>query len=1002
MISKSDTAYPRFKSTISKNDLEQCYTPTAEEIAFCRGKTRSKENLLGLVVLLKTFQHLGYFVNYVEIPKPILAHIASTLKLTSPIRSMKRYEKSSTRQKHLNLIREYLNVKPFVDDGLSSLTAGLRLAAATREDLADIINMGVEILVRDRFEFPSFNTILREAQAQRASVNNEMFIAIHGGLGDVERRFLDSLFIVSEQTRISPWNELKADSPKPTLKCLRDLVKRHDRMVVLAQHNDLLENIAFTKIEQLAIEAQSLNAAAMVEVVPAKRYVLALALIRRRFGSITDDLCDVFCKQMRKIKGRAKDKLDNYIKVNQEKTDEVLRRFASISDTLEADHSEEERLKIISSVVLSRPDLTEYSRTHAEYGGKHATRFMWGFYAVRRADMFRILNKLEFVSTSQDNSLIKAMEFVVAHHTSRKEWVPTNPGNDKPILKDISWIPGRWLKPTTGKIKKAKGVPEEINRRHFEVCVFEQLVADLNSADICVIGSEKYSDYRQELLSLEECEKSREEYGRQAGLPVEKKSFTGYLQGLLSGAATKADEFYPQNEDFKIEDGMPKLARLTRKFKPKEYVRLEEALEKKMNEQDVSILDIMTDTMKWLRWGRFFGPLSGYKGKVKEQERRYVLTPFAYGTGMGPAQTAKSVAGVNERQISFINKRHVTAKKLDEANREVINEYNRFDLPKYFGDPKRAAADGTKWDLYDNNLFSEYHIRYGGYGGIAYYHVSDTYIALFSHFIPCGVYEAIYILDGLTKNESDIKPDTLHGDTHAQSATVYALAFLLGIKIMPRIRKWKDLKWFKPAPGNNYQNINDLFTKDPVDWKLIEQHLLDMLQVAQSIKAGRISPSTILRRLGTASRKNKLYFAFRELGRVARTAFLLEYITDKNLRRIIQGSTNKCESFNNFAGWVYFADSMIRENVRDEQVKIVKYNHLVANLIIFHNVQSMTKVFREIEEEGKIELTPELLGLFSPYRTNHIGKFGIYEVRDREVADLEYDFRFLEKSSATA
>jgi len=98
---------------------------------------------------------------------------------------------------------------------------------------------------------------------------------------------------------------------------------------------------------------------------------------------------------------------------------------------------------------------------------------MWGYYAVRRPDKFRILNKLEFVSTSQDDSLIKAMEFIVAHRTSRKEWIPINPGNDKPILKDISWIPGRWLKPTTGQTKKKKGVPEEINRRHFEVCVFE-------------------------------------------------------------------------------------------------------------------------------------------------------------------------------------------------------------------------------------------------------------------------------------------------------------------------------------------------------------------------------------------------------------------------------------------------------------------------------------------------------------------------------------------------
>lgn len=75
----------------------------------------------------------------------------------------------------------------------------------------------------------------------------------------------------------------------------------------------------------------------------------------------------------------------------------------------------------------------------------------------------------------------------------------------------------------------------------------------------------------------------------------------------------------------------------------------------------------------------------------------------------------------------------------------TINAYNQFQLPRYWGDTKRAAADGTQWNLYENNLLSEQHIRYGGYGGIAYCHVSDTYIALFSHFIPCGVWKAVYI-----------------------------------------------------------------------------------------------------------------------------------------------------------------------------------------------------------------------------------------------------------------
>src|SRR3546814_3872502 len=103
--------------------------------------------------------------------------------------------------------------------------------------------------------------------------------------------------------------------------------------------------------------------------------------------------------------------------------------------------------------------------------------------------------------------------------------------------------------------------------------------------------------------------------------------------------------------------------------------------------------------------------------------------------------------------ISWLNLKYVTDETLDKAIVEVINLYNKFELPGYWGSGKSASADGTKWSVYEQNLLSEYHIRYGGYGGIGYYHVSDKYIALFSHFIPCGVHEAVYILDGLRSEE---------------------------------------------------------------------------------------------------------------------------------------------------------------------------------------------------------------------------------------------------------
>ncbi len=258
---------------------------------------------------------------------------------------------------------------------------------------------------------------------------------------------------------------------------------------------------------------------------------------------------------------------------------------------------------------------------------------------------------------------------------------------------------------------------------------------------------------------------------------------------------------------------------------------------------------------------------------------------------LGPSQTARSLKGFDRRQVSWVNQHHITEEKLDEAIRSVITGYNRFHLPKYWGTGKRASADGTKWEMYEQNLLAEYHIRYGGYGGIGYYHVSDTYIALFSRFIPCGVHEGSFILDMFEKEEESIRPDTVHGDTHAQSTTVFGLAHLLGISLMPRIKNWKDLTLYRPDPASHYTHLDSLFT-DTIDWDLIATHLPDMIRVALSIKAGKITPSTILRKLGTYSRRNKLYQAFQELGRVIRTHFLLSYLGDPELRSTIQSATN--------------------------------------------------------------------------------------------------------------
>ena len=304
---------------------------------------------------------------------------------------------------------------------------------------------------------------------------------------------------------------------------------------------------------------------------------------------------------------------------------------------------------------------------------------------------------------------------------------------------------------------------------------------------------------------------------------------------------------------------------------------------------------------------------------------------------MGATQAARHMRGVvTAKELSFVNRRHVSGDKLQKALTDIINRYNVLNLPKIWGDGTTAAADGTKYELYEENLLSEYHIRYGGYGGIAYHHVADSYVALFSHFIPCGTWEAVYIIEGLLKNFSDIQPDTIHGDTQGQSTPVFALSYLLGIKLMPRIRNWKDLNFYRPDKNTVYKHIDSLF-KDTIDWGIIETHWQDLLRVVLSIQTGKISSALLLRKLGNYSRKNRLYQAFQELGRVVRTVFLLLYISDIQMRSLITAATNKVESYHGFSKWFGFGGfGIIAHNDPIEQEKIIEYNDLIANAVIFH------------------------------------------------------------------
>jgi TnpA family transposase len=166
---------------------------------------------------------------------------------------------------------------------------------------------------------------------------------------------------------------------------------------------------------------------------------------------------------------------------------------------------------------------------------------------------------------------------------------------------------------------------------------------------------------------------------------------------------------------------------------------------------------------------------------------------------------------------------------------------------------------------------------------------------------------------------------------------VFALAHLLGFDLMPRIRNWKGLTFYRPSKQSEYVHIDSLFGeagKNVIDFDLIESQFRHLMRVAVSVREGAISSSTLLKRLRSGSHKNSTYTTFREVGRVIRTVQLLRYLSDAPLRRRVTAATNKVESFNRFSQWVGFGNQgVLADNDPIEQEKAMKFNALLTNAV---------------------------------------------------------------------
>ena len=172
-----------------------------------------------------------------------------------------------------------------------------------------------------------------------------------------------------------------------------------------------------------------------------------------------------------------------------------------------------------------------------------------------------------------------------------------------------------------------------------------------------------------------------------------------------------------------------------------------------------------------------------------------------------------------------------------------------------------------------------------------------------------------------------------------------------------------------------------------IQQRLIRQNWEDLLRIAGSLKMGTVSASALMRTLQFGSRLSTLGRATGELGRSAKTLYLLAYLDDETYRRRILIQLNRGEGRHKLARALFHGQrGELRQRYREGQEDQLGALGSVLNMVVLWNTRYMNAALKRLQANG-VELRTEEVARLSPLSFEHINFLGRYHFNlDERVA----------------
>jgi TnpA family transposase len=933
---------------------------------------RGEHNRLGFALQLGTVRFLSTFLpDPTSIPNNVIAYLAKQLDISDP--NCLAYYKTKNRAhwQHANEIRKQYGYRDFNDQPEHfRLVRWLYTRAwLSAERPSMLFDLATTWLVQRKIILPGVTTLIRLIAQVRDRSTNRLWQMLANSTDTEQCLRLEGLLCVAEGARYSALERLRNGPTRISSPALIDAINRFVELRSLRIDQLKIAQLPPNRLTALGRYAATVRAQT-IERMPQDRRIATLVAFAYTFQTIAlDDALDLLDLLVTDIVAQARSIGEKQrLRTVRDLDTAALQLAKAITVVLDDKCS---NMEVRPSIFkrISRKNLIQAAATVESLARPADDNYYPELIdRYRRVRQFLpiLLRTITFEGNASGQPLLQAMKFLTTAWTQRKPIFTKAP---------LDVVPRAWRRLVIGPSKS-------IERRAYTLCVTEQLQDSLRRRDIFVPESEKWGDPRIKLLKGVELERVKPQICRSLERSTDPEKELSLLAHYLDEAYQRAAAKLPANESVRIEEKNHKakliLTGLDKSEEPPSLVKLREQIDKLL--PSVDLTEMMLEIAIRTRFTDEFTHISENNTRIDDLMISLcaVLTAEACNLGLEPV-IRDDVPALRQGRLNWVQQNFIRNETIVRANARLVDEQANLTLAQQWGGGEVASADGLRFVVPVRTINAGPNSKYFGVGrGVTYYNfTSDQFTGFHGIVIPGTLRDSIFILEGLLEQQTSLKPTEIMTDTAGASDIVFGLFWLLGYQFSPRLADIGSTRFWRTDAKADYGVFNGL-ARHRVNTERIKRNWDDLLRVAGSLKTGKISASQLMRSLLNSNRPSTLARAIADLGRIPKTLYLLNYLTDENYRRRILIQLNRGEGRHSVARAIFHGQrGELRQRYRQGQEDQLGVLGLVTNIVVLWNTIYIEAALNKLRSDG-YKIASEDVARLSPLQFKHINFLGHY------------------------